>query len=328
MKDIPLPPHTIVVLDAMPAERADRLRQFLPPGFLLTHGTEPGEEPMKALIRDADFAISAQVTVSGDVLRAARRLKLLHKWGVGVDNFDVETARRLGIQVARTTGSNALSVAEFTIGLMLSTLRFSAFGHQHLQQGVWRGISNLPAETFLLSGKTVGIVGFGAIGQSVARLLRSFGCKVLYTKRTPLAAEEAAALGATHAKLDDLIETSDVISLHCPLTPETQNMIDAGALSRMKRSAILVNVARGGVVVEADLAAALRARTIRGAAMDVFSIEPLPATSELIGLDNIVLTPHLAAVTADTFEPTVRRMFDNIARVARGDLVQERDRVV
>ena len=96
-------------------------------------------------------------------------------------------------------------------------------------------------------------------------------------------------------------------------------MIDAAALSRMKRTAILVNVARGGVVVEADLAAALCSRTIRGAAMDVFSIEPLPATSELIGLDNIVLTPHLAAVTADTFEPTVRRMFDNIARVARGE---------
>jgi phosphoglycerate dehydrogenase-like enzyme len=321
-------PHTIVVLDAMPAARADRLRPFLPPGFVLTHGTEPGEKHMKEIIRDADFAISAQVAVSGDVLRAARRLKLLHKWGVGVDNFDIETARRLGIKVARTTGSNALPVAEFTIGLMLSTLRFSAFGHQHLQQGVWRGITSLPAETLLLTGKTIGIIGFGAIGQNVARLLRSFRCKILYTKRTPLAADEAAALGAVYAKLDELIETSDVISLHCPLTPETRNMIDATVLSRMKRSAILVNVARGGVVVEADLAAALRARTIRGAAMDVFSIEPLPATSELIGLDNIVLTPHLAAVTADTFEPTVRRMFDNIARVARGEPVPEHDSVV
>jgi D-3-phosphoglycerate dehydrogenase len=321
-------PHTIVVLDAMPANRADRLRAFLPPGFVLTHGTEPGEEHMKAIIRDADFAISAQVAVSGDVLRAARQLKLLHKWGVGVDNFDIEAARQLGIKVARTTGSNALSVAEFTIGLMISSLRFLAFGHQHLQQGVWRGISNLPAETFLLSGKTVGIVGFGAIGQNVARLLKSFNCKVLYTKRTPLAADEEAALGARRATLDELIETSDIVSLHCPLTPETQNIIDAAALARMKKTAILVNVARGGVVVETDLAVALRARTIRGAAMDVFSIEPLPAASELIGLENIVLTPHLAAVTADTFEPTIRRMFENIARVARGEAVPERDLVV
>jgi phosphoglycerate dehydrogenase-like enzyme len=321
-------PHTIVVLDVMPANRADRLRAFLPPGFVLTHGSESGEEHMKAIIRDADFAISGQVAVSGDVLRAARQLKLLHKWGVGVDNLDVDTARQLGIKVARTTGSNALSVAEFTIGLMLASLRFLAFGHQHLQQGVWRGISNLPAETFLLSGKTVGIVGFGAIGQNVARLLRSFGCKVLYTKRTPLGPDKGSGLAATHVTLDELIETSDIVSLHCPLTPETQNMIDAAAISRMKKTAILVNVARGGVVVEPDLAAALRAHTIRGAALNAFSIEPLPATSELIGLDNIVLTPHLAAVTADTFEPTVRRMFDNIARVARGEPVPERDSVV
>ena len=321
-------PHTIVILDAMKPDRADRLRAFLPEGFTLTHATEPGEAHMKAVIRDADFAISAQVAVTGDVLRAGRRLKLLHKWGVGVDNFDIEAARRLGIKVARTTGSNALSVAEFTIGLMLSVLRFQAFGNHHLQQGAWRGITTLPGETFLLTGKTVGIVGFGAIGQNVARLLKSFGCRILYAKRTPLDAADAAALGAEHASLARILAEADVVSLHCPLTPETENMIDAKALAAMKRTAILVNVARGGVVVEADLAAALKARTIRGAAMDVFSIEPLPADSVLIGLDNIVLTPHLAAVTADTFEPTVRRMFDNIARVARGEPVPERDAVV
>lgn len=320
-------PHTIVILDAMAPQRADRLRPFLPSGFVLAHATEPGEEHMKAAIRDADFAISAQVAVSGDVLRAANKLKLLHKWGVGVDNFDIETARQLGIKVARTTGSNALSVAEFTVGLMISTLRFAAFGNYHLQQGQWRGITTLPAETFLLTGKTVGIVGFGSIGQNVARLLRSFDCRILYAKRTPLPPEEAAALGVQHAPLARILAESDVVSLHCPLTPETQNMIDGRALGAMKRTAVLINVARGGVVMEADLAAALRARTIRGAAMDVFSIEPLPGDSELIGLDNIVLTPHLAAVTADTFEPTVRRMFDNIARVARGEPLPARDMV-
>jgi phosphoglycerate dehydrogenase-like enzyme len=320
--------HAIVLLDVMPAASLDRLRGLLPAGFVLTGATKPGEAHMKEIIRDADFAISAQVAVTGDVLGAAQRLKLLHKWGVGVDNFDLDAARRCGIGVARTTASNALSVAEFTIGLMLSTLRFSAYGNHHLQQGEWRGIGVLPAPTFLLSGKTVGIVGFGAIGQSVARLLKGFGCPILYAKRTPLPAAEAASLGAEHASLERILAESDVVSLNCPLTPQTANMIDARALTRMKRTAILVNVARGGVVVEADLAAALRARTIRGAAMDVFSIEPLPADSELIGLDNLVLTPHLAAVTADTFEPTVRRMFENMARVARGEAVPERDRVV
>jgi len=318
---------TIAVLDVLAESRLDRMRAFLPEGFALVGGKAPGEAAMKALIADADFAIAGQVGVGGEVLAAAKRLKLLHKWGVGVDNLDVGAARALGVQVARTTGSNALPVAEFTLGLILAAMRFTAYGHHMLKLGEWRGPGKLPGETFLLSGKTVGIVGLGAIGAHVARLLRPFGCTILYAKRTPLSAEEEAALGIRAAGIDEIIETSDVVSLHCPLTPETRGLIDAGALARMKPAAVLVNVARGGVVDEAALHAALRDRVIRGAAMDVFSIEPLPADSPLLSLDNLVLTPHLAAVTADTFGPTVSRMFDNIARVARGEPVPERDRV-
>lgn len=320
--------HTIALLDVTAPARAQVLRALLPEGFSLTHGTEPGEEAMKALIRDADFAISGQVAVSGEVLRAATKLKLLHKWGVGVDNIDIATARELGIRVARTTASNALPVAEFTIGLIFAALRFSAYGHAMLKQGHWQGFSKLPGETFLLSGKTVGIVGFGAIGQNLARLLRGFNCTLLYAKRTPLSASEEAALGARHASLDEILETADVVSLHCPLTPETANMIDRQAFAQMKRSAVLVNVARGGVVNEDDLFEALSQRIIGGAAMDVFSVEPLPPDSPLLRLDNLVVTPHLAAVTADTFEPTVRRMFGNIARAARGEPVAALDVVV
>ena len=320
--------QTIVLLDLTAPERADRLRKLLPPGFVLTHGTARGDEHMKEIIRDADFAISAQVAVSGDVLRAARSLKLLHKWGVGVDNFDVEAARSLGIKVARTTGSNAVPVAEFTIGLMLATLRFQALGHERLRQGRWMAFNQLPGETFCLSSKTIGIVGFGAIGQHVARLLRGFDCKILYHKRNRLSPAEEAQTGVAYATMDELLESSDVISLHCPLTPATTGLIDAAALARMKKTAVLINVARGGVVVESDLAEALRRRTIRGAAMDVYSVEPLPGDSELLGLDNIVVTPHLAAATADTFEPTVRRMFANIQRVAEGQPVPPNDLVV
>jgi D-3-phosphoglycerate dehydrogenase len=319
---------SIVLLDVLPEARLDELRALLPPGFRLTGATAPGEAAMAALIRDADFAISGQVAVSGEVLRAARRLKLLHKWGVGVDNLDLDAARALGVRVARTTGSNALPVAEFTIGLMLASLRFLPYGHHLLQQGVWHGPGRLPAPTLTLSGKTVGIVGLGAIGQRVAGLLKGFGCEILYSKRTPLDPEAEAALGVRHASLDAILAASDVVSLHCPLTPETTGLIGAGELARMKPSAVLVNVARGGVVDEMALAAALRARTIRAAAMDVFSVEPPPADHPLLGLDNIVVTPHLAAVTADTFAPTVTRMFRNIALVAAGGEVPEADRVV
>jgi D-3-phosphoglycerate dehydrogenase len=320
--------HRIVVLDVLAEPRVRDMRALLPEGFTLDGGVAPGDEAMKRLIRDADFAITGQVAVSADVLRAAGKLKLLHKWGVGVDNIDIAAAQDLGIKVARTTGSNALAVAEFTIGLMIAALRMLPYGHHMMKQGVWHGPGRLPVEPLLLNGRTVGIIGLGAIGTNVAKLLQGFACTVLYAKRRPLSGCEDAALGVRHAPFDEIIATSDVISLHCPLTPETEGLFDAAVFARMKPAAVLINVARGGVVNEADLAAALKARVIRAAAMDVFSIEPLPADNPLLTLDNIVVTPHLAASTADTFEPTVRRMYRNMELVARGEPVSELDSVV
>lgn len=319
--------ETICLLDMTTPARAEKLRALLPPGFVLTHGTARGDEHMKEIIAEADYAISGQVAVSGDVLRASKKLKLLHKWGVGYDNIDIATAKELGIKVARTTGSNALPVAEFALGLMISALRYIGYGHAELKKGHW-STGNLPGETFMLSGKTVGIVGFGAIGQNVAKLLKGFGCTILYTKRQPLDAAEEAALGVRYATMAEILAQSDIVSLHCPLTPETTNLIDTKALAAMKPTAILVNVARGGVVNEAELVVALRNRVIAGAAMDVYAIEPLPADSELLTLDNLVVTPHLAAMAADNFAPTVSRMFANIAHVSRGEPVPAKDLVV
>jgi D-3-phosphoglycerate dehydrogenase len=319
--------ETICLLDMTTPARAEKLRALLPPGFVLTHGTARGDEHMKEIIAEADYAISGQVAVSGDVLRAARKLKLLHKWGVGYDNIDIATAKELGIKVARTTGSNALPVAEFALGLMISALRYIGYGHAELKKGHW-STGSLPGETFMLSGKTVGIIGFGAIGQNVAKLLRGFGCTILYSKRQPLTAEEEAALGVRHASLDAILAQADVVSLHCPLTPETTNLIGREAFAKMKKTAVLINVARGGVVDESALVTALRDREIAGAAMDVYAIEPLPADSELLTLDNLVVTPHLAAMAADNFAPTVSRMFANIAHVSRGEPVPAKDLVV
>ncbi len=319
--------ETIVLLDMTTPERAEKLRALLPSGFVLTHGTARGDEHMKEIIAEADYAISGQVAVSGDVLRAGKKLKLLHKWGVGYDNIDIATAKELGITVARTTGSNALPVAEFALGLMLSALRYIGYGHAELKKGHW-STGHLPGETFMLSGKTVGIVGFGAIGQNVAKLLKGFGCTILYTKRQPLDAAEETALGVRYATMAEILAQADIVSLHCPLTPETTNLIDTKALAAMKQTAILINVARGGVVNEAELVVALRNRVIAGAAMDVYAIEPLPADSDLLSLDNLVVTPHLAAMAADNFAPTVSRMFANIAHVSRGEPVPTKDLVV
>jgi phosphoglycerate dehydrogenase-like enzyme len=319
--------ETVVVLDPISEDSATRLRSLLPPGLVLTHGTARGDDHLKEIIAGAEYAIAGQVGVNGDVLRAAPKLKLLHKWGVGIDNLDVDTARQLGIKVARTTGSNAVPVAEFTLGLTLAALRCIALGHAELKQGRWRTATAMSTPTFMLSGKTVGIIGFGAIGQAFARLLKGFGCTILYSKRTPLAAAEEAALGARFATLPDILAQADVITLNCPLTPETKNLIDKAALAAMKPTAVLVNAARGGVVVESDLVDALRDRVINAAAMDVYEIEPLPPDSPLLTLENLVVTPHLAAIAADNFDKTVNQMFGNIARVARGEPVPERDSV-
>lgn len=320
--------ETLVILDPITPQRADQIRALLPPELRLTHGTARGDDHLKDIIADADYAIAGQVAVSGDVFRAARKLKLLHKWGVGVDNLDTEAARACGIKVARTTGSNAVPVAEFGLGLTLAALRCIASGHAELKKGEWRGSTRMPRDAFMLSGKTVGIVGFGAIGQTFARLLKGFNCRILYNKRAPLGASEEAALGATFATLPELLRESDVVSLNCPLTPETKGVIDKAALASMKKTAVLVNVARGGVVVESDLIEALRDGVIHAAAMDVFEIEPLPPDSPLLQVDNLVVTPHLAAIAADNFAKTVNQMIDNIMRVSRGEPVAPPDSVV
>lgn len=316
--------ETIVVLDPIPPATAERLQKLVPPGMLLTWGTSRDEAHLESIIAEADYAISGQIPVPGNLLRAAKQLKLLHKWGVGVDNFDLDTARAMGLPVARTTGSNAVPVAEFTLGLTIACMRHLAHGHAALAEGQWTG-GNFGRQSLQLSGKTVGIVGFGAIGQAYARLLAGFGCPILYTQRRRLEAD--AELGARYVPLDELLAQADVVSLHCPLTPETTGLIDRAAFHRMKPGAVLINVARGGVVVEADLIWALNNRVIHAAAMDVFATEPLPAGSDLIGVPGLVLTPHVAAMAAETFEPTVLQMFGNIQRVARGEPIPEKDLV-
>ena len=319
--------ETVVVLDPISAQTAERMRALLPPGLRLTHGTARDEAHLQAIIADADYAISGQIAVGAAVLQSGKRLKLLHKWGVGTDNFDLDAARRLRVRVARTTGSNAVPVAEFTIATMIGTLRGLADAAARLDRGEWNG-GNFARPSFLLSGKTVGLVGFGAIGQAVARLLGSFGCELLYCQRRHVGPAAEDALRARHVPLPELLARSDVVSLHCPLTPQTAGLIDRAALCAMKRTAVLVNMARGGVVVESDLLWALRERVIQAAAMDVFETEPLPPDSPLIGVDGLTITPHIAASSADTFDKTVLHMFGNIGRASRGEPLPESDVVV
>lgn len=316
----------LVMLDPQQSDRLERLIPYLPSGWQLTAAASRRPEDQIAALDGAAFAITGDVPVTAEML-AVPGLRAVHKWGVGYDNIDLEAAKAQGVKVLRTTGSNAVTVAESTLGLILAVSRNLVRGHAGIAAGRWRK-SEVAPSSLTLSGKVVGIIGFGSVGQALARLLAGFGCRIIYTKRTALPAAAEAELVAEFAPLDRLLAEADVVTLNCELNDTTRDLINAKRLAQMKPGAILVNAARGGVVVEADLAAALRSGHLRGAASDVFSIEPITPDNPLIGIDTMVLTPHLAAISADSFAPNVTRMMANLLAIHQGEPPREGDLLV
>lgn len=316
----------LVMLDPGGPERAERMRPYLPAGWEVSVAASRAAGDQEAALAGADFAITGDVPVTAAMM-AVPGLKAVHKWGVGYDNIDLDAARRHGVRVLRTTGSNAVSVAETTLGLILALGRNLVRGHVGIERGEWRK-GELSPTSMTLSGKTVGIVGMGYIGKALARLLSGFGCTLLYSKRTPLAQAEEADLGIRFAPLEELLRAADVVTLNCELNDSTRNLIDASALAMMKPDALLVNAARGGVLVEADLAEALRAGQLRGAAVDVFATEPITRDNPLLGIDRVILTPHVGAISADGFCRSVTRMMENLEAIERGRAPRDIDILV
>jgi phosphoglycerate dehydrogenase-like enzyme len=317
----------IAILQPIGEEQAGIISSLLPEGWAIVTVAGRGAEELKAAVADADHALWWDVPVTAEIVAAAPKVKLFHKWGVGIDNIDMEACRARGIRIARTTGSNAVPVAEYTIGLMIALGRRIPWAHASTAAGGWEK-NEVWRRSLLLSGKTVGIIGLGSIGKGVAKRLRGFECTILYHNRNRLPADEEAALGVAYRPLDALLAESDVVSLNCPLTPETRGMIDAAALRRMKPGALLVNVARGGVVVEADLIGALREGRLAGAAVDVFDEEPPPRDHPLLHMDNVLVTPHTASTARENSRRSVLHWLGNMQRVSRGEEVPAADLVL
>lgn len=306
----------LVMLDPSLPERLDRIRPFLPHGWEISTSPTRNPEDQLAALSGASFGITGDVPITAEMM-AVGSLRAIHKWGVGYDNIDLNAARENGVRVLRTTGSNAIAVAETTLALILALNRNIVRGHVGITEGKWRK-SELSPSSLRLSGKTVGIIGMGYIGKALARLLTGFGCIILYTKRTPLSAAEEAELGIRFADLEDLLQAADVVTLNCELNASTRNLINHKTLALMKPDAILVNAARGGVMVEEDVAEAIRAERLRGAGVDVFAQEPVSANNPLINLDRVIVTPHLGAISADSFVPSITRMIENLKAIADG----------
>ena len=258
----------------------------------------PPAASLPSEIADADALVVRSATkVTAQLMENAKRLRVIGRAGVGVDNVDVEAATHRGIVVMNTPGGNAVSVAEHTLALLLALARSVPQANVSIHAGKW--------EKSLLSGtemrgKTIGLIGLGRVGMEVARRASALEMKVLAYDPyvTPAAAREAEA---ELVSLDDLFRQSDVISLHSALTHTTEKMIDAAAIAKMKKGARIVNCARGEMIDEAALAEALRSGQLAGAALDTFAQEP-PKTSPLIGLPNVIATPHIAGSTAEAQE--------------------------
>ena len=271
-------------------------------------------ERFKIYMKDAAVIWHVLEPITAEVIAAAPRLRLIQKIGVGVNTIDVDAARERGVYVCNMPGTNSRAVAEATLGLMLAALRRIPFFDAATRRGEgWTWRPEVQDDLGELAGRTVGLVGYGAVPRILAPMLRALEASVLYTARSP----KPEAVGE-FCDLHELLARSDVVSLHVPLLPETEGMIDESAIARMKRGAILINTARGGLVDERALIRALLERRLRGAGLDTFDEEPIPAGSPLLGLDNVVLTPHVAWLTPETVARSLGVAIENCRRLSRG----------
>lgn len=301
---------SILVTRRVPAAVLDRLRSV---GDVHVHeGDAMSPDQLRERLSSADAVVSMLTDkLDAAAIDAGRRLRVIANVAVGYNNIDVRHATSKGIVVTNTPDVLTDAVADFTWGLILAVTRRIAEGDRLVRNGGWRGW----AFDFMLGadlrGKQLGLVGLGRIGRAVASRAAAFGMTVAYTSRT------ATLEGAQGLSLDQLLNTSDIVSIHVPLTNETRHLIDRRAFSRMKRTAYLVNTARGPVVDEEGLAWALRQGLIAGAALDVYEREP-EIHAELLSLENVVLAPHLGSGTTETRTAMAMLAVNNVVAVLSG----------
>ncbi len=275
----------------------------------------PCAEPDAALLAQTDVLWHVLSPASTALIAAAPRLRLIQKIGVGVNTIDLDAARARGIPVCNLPGTNARAVAELALALMLAALRPLPVLHAAMREG--SGFSLDPAVQDgigELGGRTVGLIGYGAVPRVLAPVLRALGCRVIYTARSPRG-DAAGEFRPLHA----LLAEAEVMSLHVPLTAETERMIDAAAFARMRTGAVLVNTARGGLVDQAALVDALRSGRLAAAGLDVFADEPPAADDLLLSLPNVVLTPHIGWLTTGTFDRSFALAVENCCRLQAGE---------
>ncbi len=273
-----------------------------------------------AFVGEADVFVTHLAPVSAAMVAACPNLALVAVSRGGPVNVDRAALKAKGIRAVNTPARNASAVAEFTIGAILAETRMIRAGHEALRAGDWRGdLYRADTTGTELSEMTVGIIGYGAIGTRVVKLLKAFGCRLLVADPYVQLSAADRADGVEHVALDALLERADVVTLHARVTPETARMIDAAALARMKPTAIFVNTARGPLVDYDALTEALAGNKLRGAMLETFAVEPAPPDWPLLKLPNVTLTPHIAGASTTTVRIAAGMIAEEIRRFRAGE---------
>ena len=294
-------------------------KELLPPtldAVIARHGTPAFNDALTDAICLVGFGDG---TMDDAFYRSAPNLKLVQLLSAGYDRCDIEAARRAGVPICNNGGANSTAVSEHAMLLMLAVCRRLVWQHTNVAAGRWRGNNVDDVKLYELKGRTLGIVGLGTIGKKAARLAQAFGMDVQYYDVARLSEEQADALDVRFALFEEVLRTSDIVSLHVPLTKDTRHMIGASQFRMMKPTATLINTCRGPVVDEAALIEALSNGTIAGAGLDVFDQEPPPPDNPLFNLPNVILTAHFAGPTWENQYTRFRNAFDNCQRVIRGE---------
>jgi len=276
------------------------------------------DEDKLPLLKNAEFLVLHPAVISGELLRSAKKLRLIQLLTAGYDAIDVSLASELGVPVATNGGANAWAVAEHTVALLLSLYKRLTHCDRSVREGNWRKpITGF--NTFEVVGKTLGLIGAGKIGRKVAYRFAGFEAKIIYYDVVP-APDIEKNLGARRmATIEELLREADIVSLHVPGTPETRHMINKETLSIMKPTAVVLNTSRGSAIDETALVEALKQEKILGAGLDVFSKEPIDSDNPLLELENIVLSPHTAGHAYEGWFRRIRFAWENIQRVVAGN---------
>jgi len=283
----------VLVCDSIQEEGIEKLKRAgLEVNFIPTIS---GEDLKKVVSKYDALVVRSRTKVTREIIDAGRRLKVIGRAGAGVDNIDVKAAEERGILVLNTPEAPAEAVAELTMGLMISLARQIPLADHAMKEGKWL---KRELEGWQLKGKTLGIIGLGNVGERVARIAKALGMRLLITKRTPPDPVLLKELEAEFVPLRELLQRSDVITIHVPLTSQTHHMIGPEEFQSMKEGAFLINTSRGAIVDEKALLAALQSGKLGGAALDVYETEP-PTDLALVRLPNVVATPHIGAQTME-----------------------------